>query len=84
MGDGMLVTPFRVDGEGYIPVEQFAGPGLGIEVDEAALQVCPPHPAHVLTEPSAEPSGGARQDLLFDGFEPREAGKVPPSPTRVF
>ena len=37
MGDGMLKTPFRVDADGYIPVSQFSGPGLGIEVDEAAI-----------------------------------------------
>ena len=34
---------------------QFSGPGLGIEIDEVALE-----------------------GLLFDGFEPREAGKGPP------
>ena len=34
MGDGMLVTPFRVDEQGYVSIEQFSGPGE------------PPHPPH--------------------------------------
>ena len=55
MGDGMLVAPFRVDDGGYISIEQIASPGLGIEIDEVALEA-----------------------LLFDGYEPREAGKGPP------
>ena len=39
MGDGMLVTPFRVDDGGYISIEQISKPGLGIEIDEV-----PPSP----------------------------------------
>ena len=40
MGDGMLVTPFRVDDGGYISIEQISKPGLGIEIDEV-----PPSPS---------------------------------------
>ena len=39
MGDGMLVTPFRVDDGGYISIEQISKPGLGIEIDE--VPPCP-------------------------------------------
>jgi galactonate dehydratase len=35
LGDDLLTEPFKLDGEGYIPVP--ARPGLGIDVDPAKL-----------------------------------------------
>jgi galactonate dehydratase len=36
LGDGVLKTPFKLDADGFVPVPE--GPGLGVEVDEEALE----------------------------------------------
>ena len=50
MGDGMLVTPFRVDDGGYISIEQISKPGLGIEIDEVPPPSRRPHCGRVWPE----------------------------------
>jgi galactonate dehydratase len=35
LGAGILKEPFKLDSEGFVPIPQ--GPGLGIEIDEAAF-----------------------------------------------